>query len=42
MNLAQAFVWNMGTCRLDAKGDSQAEILQEIEYRCKAQGRMVS
>ena len=40
VNLAQAFVWNVGTCRLDDKGETQAETLQESEYRCKAQGRM--
>ena len=40
VNLTQAFVWNMGTCRLDVKGATQAEILQESEYRCEAQGRM--
>jgi len=39
MNIIQAFVWNMGTCRLDAKGDTQVEVPQELEYRCKAQGR---
>jgi hypothetical protein len=25
MTLIQAFVWNLGTCRSDAKGESQAE-----------------
>jgi len=29
MNLTQAFVWNVGTCRLDDKGEAQAENLQE-------------
>ena len=37
--LIQAFVWNVGTCRLDAKGATQAETPQESEYRCEAQGR---
>ena len=40
VNLTQAFVWNVGTCRLDVKGETQAENLQESEYRCEAQGRM--
>ena len=40
MNLVQALVWNVGTCRLDVKGEAQAENLQEPEYRGKAQGRM--
>jgi len=40
VNLTQAFVWNVGTCRLDDKGETQAETLQESEYRCEAQGRM--
>jgi len=39
MNLTQAFVWNVGTCRLDVKGDTQVENPQELEYRCEAQGR---
>ncbi len=41
MNLTQAFVWNMGTCCLNDKGATQAEILQESEYRSEAQGRMI-
>jgi hypothetical protein len=41
VNLTQAFVWNVGTCRLDVKGETQAETLQESEYRCEAQGRMI-
>lgn len=40
VNLTQAFVWNVGTCRLDDKGETQAETLQESEYRSEAQGRM--
>ena len=35
VSLIQAFVWNVGTCRLDAKGDTQAEIPQESEYRAR-------
>ena len=30
---------NVGTCRLDAKGDRQAEDPRGAEYRCGAQGR---
>jgi len=40
MNVVQALVWNVGTCRLDVKGEAQVENLREPEYRCKAQGRM--
>jgi len=40
MNLTQAFVWNVGTCRLDVKGETQAETLQESEYQGEAQGRI--
>ena len=40
MNVVQALVWNVGTCRLDVKGEAQVEILREPEYQCKAQGRM--
>ena len=29
VNLTQALVWNVRTCRLDAKGETQAEKLQE-------------
>ncbi len=25
----EAFIWNMGTCRLDAKGKSRSDTLQE-------------
>jgi hypothetical protein len=39
VSLIQAFVWNVGTCRFDAKGATQAETPQESEYRCEAQGR---
>ena len=38
MNLIQAFVRNVGTCRLDVKGEIQVETPQESEYRCEAQG----
>ena len=36
---AQALVRNVGTCRLDAKGDLQVEAPRGAEYRCEAQGR---
>ena len=39
MSLILAQVWNLGTCRLDAKGAIQAENPQDSEYRCEAQGR---
>ena len=39
VTLIQAFVRNVGTCRLDAKGDAQVEEPQGPEYRCEAQGR---
>lgn len=39
VSLILAQMWNLGTCRLDAKGATQAEIPQESEYRCEAQGR---
>jgi len=38
--VVQALVWNVGTCRLDVKGEAQVEILREPEYQYKAQGRM--
>ena len=41
MNLILAFVRNVGTCRLDVKGEIQVEIPQESEYRCEAQGRSI-
>jgi len=31
---------NLGTCRLDVKGDVQVEDPQGPEYRCEAQGRI--
>ena len=31
MNLDQALVWNVGTCRPDAKGETQVERLHEGE-----------
>jgi hypothetical protein len=40
MKLQQAFLWNVGTWRADAKGAAQAEAPQEPEYRCGAQGRI--
>ena len=39
MSLIQALVWNVGTCRLDAKGATQAEIPRGSEYRGEAQRR---
>jgi len=35
----QAQARNLGTCRLDVKGDTQGEAPQGFEYRCEAQGR---
>jgi hypothetical protein len=29
VTLIQAFVWNVGTCRPDEKGDTQVEVPQE-------------
>ena len=37
--LIQAWVRNVGTCRPDAKGETQVEDPQELEYRCGARGR---
>jgi hypothetical protein len=37
-----ARVWNLGTCRLDAKGVAQVEDPQGLEYQCEAQGRITS
>jgi hypothetical protein len=39
VNMAQASVWNVGTCCSDAKGVCQVEDPQGIEYRSGAQGR---
>ena len=39
VNSVQALVWNVGTCRPDAKGEAQAADPREPEYRCGAQGR---
>ena len=36
---AQALVRNVGTSRLDAKGDLQVADPQGAEYRCEAKGR---
>lgn len=38
-NWIWASEWYMGTCRFDAKGETQVEDPQESEYRCKTQGR---
>jgi len=39
VNLMQALVWNVGTCRPDVKGAAQVETPREPEYRGGAQGR---
>jgi len=39
---AQALVRNVGTSRLDAKGDLQVADPQGAEYRCEAKGRTCS
>ena len=39
VTLIQAFGWNVGTCRCDAKGGAQVEDPREPEYRCTARGR---
>ena len=39
VNLIQALMWNVGTCRSDVKGAAQVEAPQEPEYRSRAQGR---
>jgi hypothetical protein len=39
VSLILAYVWNLGTCRLDEKGATQVAIPQVSEYRCEAQGR---
>ena len=40
LNLIQALVWNVGTCRPDAKGEAQVGSTHEAESaRCGAQGR---
>jgi len=39
MSPAQALVWNVGTCDLDAKEDLQVADPQGAEYRGEAQGR---
>jgi hypothetical protein len=41
VNLIQAFVWNVGTCRPDGKGEAQVEDPRGREYRCGAQGRTI-
>ena len=37
--MIRALVWNVVTCRLDAKEAIQAELPQVSEYRCEAQGQ---
>lgn len=39
MTFVQALIWNLGSCRSDAKGAIQAETLQESEYQSGAQRR---
>ena len=39
VTLHQALVWNVGTCRLDVKGEIQGADPQGCEARCEAQGR---
>jgi len=39
VTLAQALVWNVGTCRPDVKGEAQVAAPREPEYRGGAQGR---
>ncbi len=39
VNVVQALVRNVGTCRSDAKGELQVVVPQGGEYRCGAQGR---
>jgi len=39
VNLVRALMWNVGTCRPDVKGGTQAEDPQGSEYRSRAQGR---
>ena len=39
VNLVWALMLNVGTCRPDVKGGTQAEDPLGLEYRCRAQGR---
>jgi hypothetical protein len=39
MSSVQAFVWNVGTCDLDAKGVLRVEDPRGAEYQGEAQGR---
>jgi len=39
MNLIQAFVWNVGTCRPDVKGEAVVEVPRRREYQSRSQGR---
>ncbi len=41
VNLIQALMWNVGTCRSDVKGEAQVEAPQEPEYQSRAQGRSI-
>jgi hypothetical protein len=39
VSVIQAWVWNVGTCRLEAKGDTRVVAPHASEYRSGAQGR---
>ena len=41
MNCMEALVWNIGTCRFDAKGEIQAENLQELNTDAKHRGGLI-
>ncbi len=38
VNRIQAFAWNLGICRADAKGETQVEDPRELECRCGDRG----
>jgi hypothetical protein len=37
----EALIWNIGTCRFDAKGEIQAENLQELNTDAKHRGGLI-
>jgi len=37
----EALIWNIGTCRFDAKGGIQAENLQELNTDAKHRGGLI-
>ena len=41
MNYMEALVWNIGTCRFDAKGEIQAENLQELNTDAEHRGGLI-